>query len=320
MKLNFLGRITAMIAAAALAFAPVVPAVAQTYPTANPTYHPTAVLPAVTCAAACDVVFNTNGLNAVSFRVKGTGTGIAAVAQVTDERVASPTWTNVNVHQVGGASAGPITATGLYRINTAGMTQARVHLTAVTGSISIAGAGTPGPFLQTAAPERKATYSATITGLAPAASATDFFTLTGSATTTVKVTEASCSGISTANASALVVALLRSTADTAGTSTAPTVVPLDSASPAGTAVAAAYTANPTTGTLIGNIRAAYLTTNTLASSTVNNTGVGWRFGETPGAAQEVVLRGAAQQFALNGNGASFTAGASLTCSVTWTEE
>jgi hypothetical protein len=318
MKKLFLAA--ALAAASLLACGPGLEAQAQTYPTSNPTYRPTAVLPGVTCSAACDVAFNVNGLNSVSFRVSGTGTGIAAVAQVSNDRTSSPVYTSTNVHPLGGASAASITSTGVYRVNTAGMTYARIHLTAVTGSVTIGGAGTPASFIGIAAPDRKATYSAVVTGLAPAASATDFLTLTGSASATVRLTEISCSGVSTAAATQSIVGVLRSTADSAGTATTPTVVAADQNSPAASAVVKGYTANPTTGTLIGNIRGGFLSTNTAASSAFASAPLTWRFGNGPGAEQEVVLRGATQQFALNAAGVSFTSGASLNCHVVWTEE
>lgn len=163
------------------------------------------------------------------------------------------------------------------------------------------------------------TYTAVAVGLVPAASATDFLTLTGSATKTVKVTRANCTGISTAAATALLVALKRSTADTAGTSTTLTAVPSDSNLAAATAVAKAYTANPTTGTLVGNLRAHYVTTSTAASSQVPIELTPFEFGSF-GANYPVVLRGVAQTFALNGNGASFSGGTTLACSVQWTEQ
>lgn len=168
-------------------------------------------------------------------------------------------------------------------------------------------------------PVQKQTYSANVVALAPAASATDFFTITGSATKTVKIQYVACSGISTANASATVVALKRSVANTGGTATTPTVVKNDtSPSTAGTAVVRAYTANPTTGTLIGAVRSGVLTTGPAASATLAPNTLEWTFGE--GQTQEVALRGVAQVFALNGNGASFTTGAALNCSISWTEE
>jgi hypothetical protein len=162
------------------------------------------------------------------------------------------------------------------------------------------------------------TYSANIAGLTPAASATDFFTLTGSATKTVKVLSASCWGTSTANAVSSVTALKRSTANTGGTATNPTKTPHDSLNAAATATVAAYTANPTTGTLVGNLKTGPLTTVAPASTTVSPQHGAWTF-ETPGDMQSTVLRGTGEVFALNGGGASFSAGASLNCSVTWIE-
>lgn len=168
-------------------------------------------------------------------------------------------------------------------------------------------------------PIKNATYRATFLGLVPAASATDFLTITGSATKTVKVTRAECAGTTTAAATAVIVALKRSAADTGGTSTTATNVPLDSISAAATAVVKGYTVNPTTGTLVGNVAAGLLTTNTVASSAFSSMPLSFLFGggATP---QSIALRGVAQQFALNGNAASLSAGASLACDVEWTEE
>lgn len=168
-----------------------------------------------------------------------------------------------------------------------------------------------------ATPQRVATYSATITALTPAASATDFFTITGSASRIVRVKRVMCFGASTADGTAVVQGIKRSAADTAGTSTTPTVVPYDSTDGAGTAVVRAYTANPTgVGTSLGVVRAGPLSTAVLASS-ANAAAMVWDFGGLN--TKELVLRGTGQMFALNNGGASFVAGASLTCSAEWTE-
>src|SRR6266550_8344389 len=84
----------------------------------------------------------------------------------------------------------------------------------------------------------KSTYSAAKVGLVPGSSATDFFTLTGSATKTVRITRITITATTTsATPVALDILLLkRSTANTGGTSTgSPTAVPHDSANPAATA-------------------------------------------------------------------------------------
>lgn len=167
-------------------------------------------------------------------------------------------------------------------------------------------------------PQRRQTYSISTMALAPAAATTDFLTLTGSATQNVWVISAGCSGVSTANATATIVALKRSTANAAGTSTAPTRVPHDSTDPAATATGLAYTANPTTGTLVGNLRAGKLATNTAATSSTGNSGISWQFGGD-GYSQPIVLRGTTQVFALNGAAGTFSAGTALDCWITWSE-
>lgn len=166
-------------------------------------------------------------------------------------------------------------------------------------------------------PAKKQTFSAVVTGLTAAASATDFFTITGSATTTIKVRSIGCTGTSTAAGSLVVTATRRSTANTAGTSTTATAVPLDSTDAAATATVRSYTANPTLGTTVGAINSGLLSTVVAASAGVN----GLRFDYGPDDVRQApTLRGVTQVLALNAGGASLTAGASLTCEVKWTEE
>jgi hypothetical protein len=173
-------------------------------------------------------------------------------------------------------------------------------------------------------PAQSVTYSAAFTAIAPAASATDFMTLTGSASMVVRLKHVECSGTSTAAAVGTINAVVRSTADTAGTVITPSataggqVVPHDSNDSAGTAAVAAYSANPTTGTLTGIVRSGKLATSTAASSAITAPALVWDFGDNP-LLKPVVLRGVAQQFALNGGGATFSAGTSLSCSITWIE-
>lgn len=164
-------------------------------------------------------------------------------------------------------------------------------------------------------PIKKATYSATALALVPAASATDILTIKGSATKTVYVTNLSCSGTSTAAGTLPVSVIKRSTANSAGTSTAPAAIALDSTNAAATAVVAAYTANPTVGTSVGAIASGLLGTNVVAG--VPAPALTFMFDRTE--AQYATLRGVAQSISLNAGGASFTAGASLTCSVDWIE-
>lgn len=163
----------------------------------------------------------------------------------------------------------------------------------------------------------KATYSASITALASAASATDIFTITGSATKTIRVTRLEVSGQATTAAAAQVVLAVRSTANTSGTSTAPTAVPHDSASAAASATIKAYTVNPTTGTLVGNIKAAYVFLAAPATATVCSEPLFLDFGLRP--SQAIVLRGITQVLAVNLNAATVTGGA-FDINIEWTEE
>jgi hypothetical protein len=167
-----------------------------------------------------------------------------------------------------------------------------------------------------------ATYAASITNLVPAASCTDLFTLTGGTGKVIRITRISVSATTTSATPATndVVLLVRSTANSAGTATQPAVVPYDSADAAAVGVVNAYTANPTTGTLVGNIYAAKLSP-TLATATATDfpsqVPVVVQFGVTD--SKPVVLRGATQVFAVNLAGASATGTASWDLSIEWSE-
>ncbi len=171
----------------------------------------------------------------------------------------------------------------------------------------------------------KATYSAAKVGLVPASSATDIFTITGSATKTIRVTRIEITATTTsATPAALDVLLLkRSTANSAGTSTgSPTPVPHDSTNAAVSATVLAYTANPTTGTLVGTAIRNQKLMQTLATYTATDfpakDSLVWDFGNRP--AQAIVLRGTGEVLAVNLNGVTATATASFDLAVEWTEE
>lgn len=157
-------------------------------------------------------------------------------------------------------------------------------------------------------------YSAGIIGLVPAASATDIFTITGSATRTVRVTEIWLQGTITTAGAVVAQLVKRSAANTGGTSTAPTRVPHDSANPAATATVLAYTANPSgLGALVGIVRPtremvlAPASVSSAPRLPFNFTGM------------DVVLRGTSEVLALNLNGVTVTGG-NFAAWVTWVEE
>lgn len=103
----------------------------------------------------------------------------------------------------------------------------------------------------------KPTYSAAISGLVMANAATDVFTIFNPAGSTkvVKILRMNFSATATSAAAADVMVAKRSTLNTGGTATNPAAVPHDSSDIAATATISAYTANPTTGTLVGYVHA-----------------------------------------------------------------
>lgn len=231
-------------------------------------------------------------------------------------------------NQVGTPTAPLSTQPGTGVVTPVSATQlpAALGQTTKSASVSVALASDQGalPVSQSTSPwvvapvdGQKATYSSAILGLVPAASATDVFTLAGSASKTVRVTRVSVSGTQTTAGEVDIQLLKRSTADTGGTSTAPAAVPHDSADAAATATVAAYTANPAVlGTLVGSIRTRKAQIGSPATVT-SQSETEWLFGNRP--AQAVVLRGTAQVLAVNLNGVTVTGG-SLNVSIEWTEE
>lgn len=165
----------------------------------------------------------------------------------------------------------------------------------------------------------RSTYAASIAGLVVPAAATDIFTITGSASKTIKIRKVHIDGTTTAGSGKSVNFSLikRSSADSGGTSTTMTNVPFDSNNAAATATVRAYTANPTLGTTVGAV-----VTDRLDIPTVGASGRGadnpiWQFGIEDG--QNVVLRGTTQQLCANLGGATIT-NPVFACFVEWSEE
>lgn len=136
-----------------------------------------------------------------------------------------------------------------------------------------------------------------------ATSATDFFDLPGNATTTVVVTRIAISGVATSASQADILVLKRSTANSSGTRVAMTAVPLDSTDSAASSVPGLYTANPTTGTLVGAVGRQHV--GLLTASGAGEVGHEWTFGER---GKGLVLSGAAQVLSLNLNGVTISGG------------
>lgn len=146
------------------------------------------------------------------------------------------------------------------------------------------------------------------------ATTTDWITVTGSATKTVRITNIMLCGIATTSTSVIVQVIKRSTVDTGGTSTALTFLPEDANNTSATATGAIYTVNPTAlGTTVGNHDVFYLNLNPTGSAGCISNDIGTRNG------QALVLRGTTQQIAINFNSTAPPAGANLTYRIEETE-
>jgi hypothetical protein len=166
----------------------------------------------------------------------------------------------------------------------------------------------------------RATYSASAGPITFAATATDIFTIAGSATKTIRVTKLVVEMTETTAATETILLIKRSAANTGGTVAHPTGVPNDSNNAAATAVITTYTANPTTlGAAVGTMvtRLARIPPATAFTVPPSETGIILVDAVRP--SQAIVLRGVAQVLAINFGGGT-AAGNSTGYYVEWTEE
>lgn len=161
----------------------------------------------------------------------------------------------------------------------------------------------------------KATYSYSISGFTPAATATDILQILGSASKTVRVTRVSVTGLATSAATNDLLLIKRSSSNTGGTTAAVTAAQHDSNDPAPTGSVNSYSANPSAlGTSAGQVRGAKLNLGAAGAAGI----ITWDF--TTRNSKGIVLRGSAQQLCLNWNGAAVPAGTSLDIEIEVTEE
>lgn len=179
----------------------------------------------------------------------------------------------------------------------------------------------------------KLTYSCAFDDLVAASSCTDLVRISGSATKTVFVEEIRLSATATAAKTLDVRLAKRSTANSGGTATQPTVVKHSSDDAAGTAVVDIYTANPTAGTLTGIVRSVrYTLAAADAACLYADTTGGNAAGTGALPVQEIVfdlrgynggkglrLEGVAQGLTVELDGESPGSGNSWSGSITWTE-
>lgn len=168
-------------------------------------------------------------------------------------------------------------------------------------------------------PAAKTTYAATSGAFTPDTTPADVFTVTGSATKTIKVQKMCITTTQTTAGTNAWFITKRSTANSGGTSSNLTEVPLDSSNAAATATTLSYTVDTATGTLVGNVWGGWVD-----SPVVTTAGIGGLVGTcvdfTDLYGQPVALRGTAEVLAWNFNLATLPPGLSVIATATWTEE
>jgi|ERR1700758_3837421 len=114
---------------------------AQTYPYTNPTYIPTAIGPTTSFSTTGNYVFVNQGQSVLTTRITGTCTSLAGTVQGTND---GTNWTNLNLVAIPtGASAMSVSAPGFWRSEIGGMTQVRLHITALSAACAVTMASTP---------------------------------------------------------------------------------------------------------------------------------------------------------------------------------
>ena len=159
------------------------------------------------------------------------------------------------------------------------------------------------------------TYKYSSLGNTPAATPTDIFTITGSASKTIRITKIVVSGLATTAGQLNPLLVRRSAANTGGTSTAPTPLKRDTNDAAASATLALYTANPTVGTAVGTLDSCRLF---LALATATPYACRFEFGVNND--KMLILRGTSDILAINFAGAAVPAGGIVDIDVEWVEE
>jgi hypothetical protein len=167
-------------------------------------------------------------------------------------------------------------------------------------------------------PEPAATsgsYLAASAPFTPGATPQDVFGIGGSATRLITVTGLWLTTVQTTAGSNAWFVVKRSTLNTGGTSTAVTMVPTSVNAPAPTAAVRQYTANPTAGTLVGNVWSGRVSAPAPATAALSPYAT-QIFG---GDRRTIVLATVNDLLALNFNGAALPAGLSVQAVIAWDE-
>jgi len=172
---------------------------------------------------------------------------------------------------------------------------------------------------------REQTYSASAVGLAPAASATDIFCISGSSSKAIAIRRISISGTAGTLVTVPVTLVRRASLDTAGTPATGAALPVAAAhlstNGAATATLTSYTANPTINDSSPlYLRAGNVTLPVTSAGTVTSP-LEWFGGtsvESYSQGFDIPAGSTAQQYCLNLGATSVSSGL-LNISITWTE-
>lgn len=231
--------------------------------------------------------------------VTGTGTGGAGIPRFTvsnDSNILATQSGNWTARTVGNAG-------GIFDQAPGSAVPANVVMEGLSDGTNAqrALADTNGRQIVKSYPDTTTTSYHASTNVASAASATDIAVLPGNATNKVLVNRITVTCTQTTAGIITLQLIKRSTADTAGTSANITVVPDYSSYAAGVSVPVKYTANPTTGTAIGNVDTALV--GCMATGTTSPNDI-YIFSPL----KPIILNGTAEQLAVNLNAATVSGG------------
>lgn len=163
----------------------------------------------------------------------------------------------------------------------------------------------------------RGTYTAFVSGDVPATSATDILTITGSATKLIRIRSLIISGTATSASNIQLLFYRRTTANTGGTFTNPTLIRRDANDDAPTATLTLYSANPASlGTTLGVADGARLNVAPAANGSIDRVFLqyGWINDKAP------VLRGVLDSFCIGLGGVGPPAGCNLDFNLCISEE
>ena len=165
--------------------------------------------------------------------------------------------------------------------------------------------------------DQYATYRAASGVFTPGATPQDVFTITGNTNTNVYVQKMGLSTLQSTAGLNIWLITKRSSANAGGTSAAVTAVPVQSGNAAAQATVLQYTANPTAGTLIGNVWSGFVNAAATATAGVGSDLIELDFESMFG--QPIALLNAAEVLGWNFSGGALPSGLIVLPWVQWFE-